>query len=155
MMCCGARKCSVTFADQVRQTMHKSHQKSLKHPSYRNRCILQNLPLHSAPVPAATGIVAAGFYARCLKFTTMMRWQKQASSLSRDGSACSTYSTGWVHITWTFSGKKTHMFCMRDSEGKSKRKFYSVVLQSLQDVSVWTVTILWPSSRTTQAISAS
>jgi len=44
---------------------------------------------------------------------------------------------------------------MRDSEGKSKRKFYSVVLQSLQDVSVWTVTILWPSSRTTQAISAS
>jgi hypothetical protein len=86
-------------------------------------------------VPVATGIVAAGFYARCLKFTTMMRWQKQASSLLSDGSACSTYSTGWVHITWTFLEKKTHMLRMRDWEGKSKRKFYSVVLQSLQDVS--------------------
>jgi hypothetical protein len=106
-------------------------------------------------VPAATGIVAAGFYACCLKFITMMSWQKQASSLSSDGSACSTYSTGWVHITWLFSEKKTHIFCMRDWEGKSKRKFYSVMLQSLQDVSVWTVTILWPSSRTTWAISAS
>ena len=155
MMCCGVRKHSVTFEEQVRQTMHKSHQISLKHPSYGNRCILQHLPLQSAPVPAATGIVAAGFYARCLKFTTMMRWQKQASSLSSDGSTCAVYSTGWVHITWTFSEKKTRMFCMREWEGKSKRQFYRVVLHSLQDVSVWTVTIMWPSSRTAQAISAS
>jgi hypothetical protein len=53
MICCGGRKRSVTFVEQVRQTMHKSHQKSLKHPSYVNRCILYHLPLHSAPVPAA------------------------------------------------------------------------------------------------------
>jgi len=73
ILCCGGRKHTVTFEGQVRQTMHKSHQKSLKYPSYGKRCILQHLPLHSAPVPAATGIVAAGFYACCLKFTTMMR----------------------------------------------------------------------------------
>jgi len=67
ILCCGGRKHTGTFEGQVRHSTHKSHQKSLKHPSYGKRCILQHLPLHSAPVPAATGIVAAGFYARCFE----------------------------------------------------------------------------------------
>ena len=37
-ICCGGRKHSVTLEDQV-QTMQRSHQKSLKHPSYGNRCL--------------------------------------------------------------------------------------------------------------------
>ena len=115
MIHCSGRKHNVTFEDYVRQTMHKSHLKSLKHPSFGNRCVLQHLQA-----------LWLQDYAYCLEATNTDVWTDVGKEFCKFhiSNRLSKYNLNICRK------ENPYMFCMR-LRRQIQKKIYSVVLQSV------------------------